>query len=370
MNNKVIAAIIVIGVVILGGSYFFNSKAPQAAGPIKIGFSMPLTGEAASYGESGMSGAKLAIKEINEAGGINGRMIEAVYEDDKCDPSGISAMQKLVNVDNVVAIVGPVCSAVAGGSVPVARAANIPTIMIGASAPGLAGGADSIFSGYASDNFQGKFVAEYIYNVMGKHTAAILYVKNDWGQGLDGVFAARFKELGGTIVVDEGAAQDSKDVKTVAAKVKTAKPDVVYMPTYPALAVVAIKQMKDIGVTAPIVGGDALEAAEFLNSGVAEGVTYFTGAVGDPDEFKAKIKALTGVDTNIVGPLAYDAVHILVKVIAEKGIKATDIIDGLNNITYTNGVSFKSISFDYNGDLEGATYVVKKIENGTVTEVK
>jgi branched-chain amino acid transport system substrate-binding protein len=96
---------------------------------------------------------------------------------------------------------------------PVARAAGTPTIMIGASAPGLAGGADSIFSGYASDNFQGKFAAEYIYNVMGKKKVAVFYVKNDWGQGLDGVFVKRFKELGGEVVFDEGAAQDSKDVK-------------------------------------------------------------------------------------------------------------------------------------------------------------
>jgi ABC-type branched-subunit amino acid transport system substrate-binding protein len=144
----------------------------------------------------------------------------------------------------------------------------------------------------------------------------------------------------------------------------------VYLPAYPALAVVAIKQMKDLGVKVPIVGGDALEAGEFLDSGVAEGVLFFTGAVGSPDDFKAKVKAMSGVEVNIIGPLAYDAVKIFAKVMAEKGINAADIVAGLNSLTYTSGVSFKSISFDDNGDLEGATYDVKVVKNSKVEIVK
>lgn len=371
MNTSTIVSAVAVLVVLVGGYFIFTQRSvPAESGPIRIGFTMPLTGEAASYGESGRAGAELAIKEINDAGGVNGRMIEAIYEDDKCNPTGISAMQKLVNVDKVHAIIGPVCSAVAGGAIPLSREAGVPTMLIGASAPGLAGGADSIFSNYASDSYQGKFAAEYLYNTVKARKVAVLFVKNDWGQGLQDFFSKRFVELGGEVVFNEGAAQDAKDVKTLAAKIKEQKPDAVYMPTYPALAVVAVKQMKDIGVTAPIFGGDALLADEFLGSGSGEGVTFFTGQVGNSDEFKIKVKALSGVDPNIIAPLAYDAVRIYARVMAEMGTGAKDIVAGLNALTYAGGESSGTISFDENGDLENVSYDVNIVQGGKAVLVK
>jgi branched-chain amino acid transport system substrate-binding protein len=371
MNTNTIIGVIVALVVLVGGYFIFSQPAKQAeTGPIKIGVTVPLTGEAASYGESGKAGIELAVKEINDAGGVNGRMLEVIFEDDKCNPSGINAMQKLVSVDKVAAVLGPVCSAVAGGAVPIARAANVPTIMIGASAPGLAGGSDSIFSDYASDAYQGKFAAEYLYHTVGKKKVALLYVKNDWGEGLQQVFTKRFTELGGTVVLSEGAAQDSKDVKTAAAKIKELKPDAVYMPAYPALAAVAVKQMKDVGVTAPIYGGDALLAEEFLRVPAAEGVTFFTGQVGNSDAFKAKVKAASGVEPNIIAPLGYDAVKILAKVMTENGTNANAIIKGLNALTYTGGESSGTISFDDNGDLENVGYDVNVVKGGKAVPQK
>jgi len=88
---------------------------PGEAKTIRIGVSLPLSGEAASYGEGGKAGVDSEIKEINEAGGIEGRMVEAVFEDDQCNAkNGSTVSNKLANVDNVVASIGPVCSAAAG----------------------------------------------------------------------------------------------------------------------------------------------------------------------------------------------------------------------------------------------------------------
>lgn len=372
MNNKVVIWVVVAVVVIGGGWYFLSGGGkPTETGPVKIGVIVPLSGEAASYGESGRAGALLAQKEINDAGGINGRQVELVFEDDTCSPTGVNAMQKLVNVDQVDAIMGPVCSAVAGAAIPVAREAGVPTIMIGASAPGLAGGSDSIFSGYASDAFQGKFAAEYVYNTLGKRKVAILWVNNDWGTGIRGVFAKRFAELGGQVVFDEGVAQSATDMRSQVAKIKSATPDVVYMPLYPAGAVIAVKQLKEAGVSAAIFGGDALVGDEFLNSGVSEGVMFVTGAVGNSDAFKSKIKAETGLESpNIIAPLAYDALKVFAKVIGERGSDASDVIAGLNALSYKGGVSFPTISFDDNGDLEGATYDVQVAQNGKAVIVK
>jgi branched-chain amino acid transport system substrate-binding protein len=371
-NNKWLGGLVLVVVVI--GAFWWastnNKDVSSETGPIKIGVTVPLSGEAASYGESARAGALLAQKEINDAGGVNGRPIELVFEDDKCTPAGVSAIQKLINVDKVNAVIGPVCSSVAGAAVPVARQAGTPTIMIGASAPGLAGGADSIFSGYASDTFQGKFAAEYAYNTLGARKVAVLYTNNDWGSGIRGVFVKRFTELGGQVAFDEGVPQTATDMRSQVTKIKSAAPDLVYIPLYPAGALVAVKQLKEAGVAAKMFGGDGLVADEFLKSGVSEGVMFVTGAVRNTDDFKAKIKASSGVDANIIAPLAYDALKVYAKVMAEKGTDAKDVVEGLNNITYTVGVSFPTISFDENGDLEGATYDVQVARSGKAVIVQ
>jgi branched-chain amino acid transport system substrate-binding protein len=373
MNTKTSIGIIVLIVLVIGGWMLLKGgKSASETGSIKIGVSMPLSGEAASYGEAGRAGLMLALKEINDAGGIDGRQVELVIEDDKCGAAGAAAFQKLITVDKVSALIGPVCSPAAGAANPVSREAGIPNILIGASAPGVAGGDDSTFSGYASDSLQGKFVAEYVYNTLGKKSVAILYVKNDWGEGLQTVFAKRFTELGGTIVLNEGAAPDTRDVKSILTKIKAAKPDLVYLPAFPALATISLKQMKEMDITVPVMGGDALESDEFLTSGVADSVMFVTGAVGNPDDFKAKVKAVSGEDAviNIITPLAYDALKMYAKVIDERGTDAKDIIAGLNALEYKDGVSFARVSFDKNGDLEEASYDVKVVKGTTVEILK
>ncbi|OGL83342.1 hypothetical protein A3B32_00660 [Candidatus Uhrbacteria bacterium RIFCSPLOWO2_01_FULL_53_9] len=372
MNNRNILWIVVAVIVVGGGLWLLSgdNKTVSEEGPIKIGVSSPLSGEAASYGESARAGALLAQKEINEAGGVNGRMIELVFEDDTCSPSGVSAMQKLVNVDKVSAIIGPVCSPVAGAAIPIARSAEVPLILIGASAPGLAGGPDSIFSTYPSDAFQGKFAAEYLYSDLGARKVAVLYVNNEWGVGLRRVFVERFKELGGEILFDEGVAQDVKDVRTQVSKIKNTNPDIVYVPLFPAGGIAAIKQFKEAGVDVPLIGGDAFLGDEIVNSGVSEGVMYTAAKVNNTDEFKAQVKALTGVDANIIAPLAYDALKIYAGIMEKSGTDAAAVVKGLNDLTYTEGVSFPEISYDDNGDLEKAAYEVFVYKNGKAELVK
>ena len=117
-STKTIIAIAVVLIVIIGGYYMWKSPSqPAETGPIKIGLSSPMTGELASYGDGFYGGAALAVKEINDAGGINGRKIELVIGDDQCNPSvAVSAMTKLTSIDKVIAVVGPMCSAAAGAS--------------------------------------------------------------------------------------------------------------------------------------------------------------------------------------------------------------------------------------------------------------
>ncbi len=343
-------------------------KAEKPVEKIVLGASLPLTGEAASVGNDARAGMELALKEVNDEGGINGKMLEIKYEDDKCSKEGITTITKLITADNVNAIIGPLCSAAAGPGLPVAQEAGMPTIIF-ASAPHLTKIGDFIFRIYPSDAFGGKFVAEYVYNTLGKKNAAIVYVKNDWGQGLHDTFVARFAEIGGKVVFDDSLNQDESDARTLIAKLIEAKPDVIVAPLYPAVGVVFIKQAKEAGVKAPILGGDAFDSKEVIESGVADDVKFAVPSIKNPAEFADRVKKVTGKDSSIWTPLGYDAVKIFAQVIQKVGTDKKAIRDELAALRY-EGVSSTVIEFDADGDLKAASYDVKLIKDNNTTIMK
>jgi branched-chain amino acid transport system substrate-binding protein len=364
----------VIAVLIVWGYSMFKDQSgpvvvepvsvkPVVMEPIKIGATLPLTGEAASYGEGTKAGIDLALKEVNDAGGINGRKLEIVYEDDKCSKDGVTAIQKLVTIDKVDAIIGPVCSAAGGPGLPIAQAAKVPVIFW-ASAPHLTKIGDYMFRTYPSDAFQGEFAAGYLFNNLKKQKVAILYVKNDWGQGIRDVFVSEFEKLGGKIVFDDGVLQDTKDFKTVLTKLKQSDPDSIYLPVYPAGGAIAVKQMKDLAISLPILGGDAFDAEEFLKIPQAEGVMYLIGKLNNPDEFKARVKVATGKDSIVFTPLGYDGIKILAQIIKEVGTDKQAIRDSLAKLRYTEGITMPMIDFDENGDLKTIQLEVRVVKDG------
>lgn len=365
-SSKTIIWIILALVVVIGGYFLIKGNSqPISTEPIKIGLSAPLTGEAASYGEAMLGGAQLAVKEINDAGGINGRQVELVVEDDMASAKGgASAFQKLIEIDKVVAITGSVSSAAVGPGAPIAQKAGIPTIIQG-SAPGLNKIGDYIFRNYPSDAFQGKYAAEYLFNVLKKNRVAVIYVKNDWGQGIKEVFISKFKELGGQVVFEEGVAQDTKDFRTLLTKAKSANPDSFYLPIYPANAAGALKQIVELGIKLPVLGGDAFSAEEVCRIKEAQGVLYLQSKTNAPEDFWEKVKTVTGKTPLVFTPFAYDAVKIVAEAIRQAG--STDgkaIRDKLAIMVYKNSVATPTVEFDSNRDLKYADYDVMIINNG------
>jgi branched-chain amino acid transport system substrate-binding protein len=358
-----IIVVAVIAIIALTG----QQKGPEETGPIKIGLSAPMSGEAASYGEAAAGAAQLAVMEINESGGINGRTVELIIEDDMCTSDSVSAINKLSNIDQVTAIVGPICSSAAGPGVPIAQEAGIPTLMI-ASAPNLTETGDYIFRIYPSDAFQGKFVAEYVYNEMEKRSAAVLYVKNDWGQGIKETFIEQFKSLGGEIVYEEGVLQSSTDMRTQLAELKVLNPEVLYFPVYPQNGVAGLKQLKEMGINIPIVGGDAFEAEEILSINESEGVLYAVAKVNNPDNLQEDVKEKTGNITNVITPYVYDAVKMLAHVIEEVGTDRKEIRNALDKISYS-AVSAPVIEFDQDGEVKTAEFTIKVIKDGEAIEL-
>lgn len=354
----------IIVILLIAYAAWQGTAEPAETGPIKLGVSMPLTGEAASLGIAAMAGINTALKEINQAGGVNGRLIQLVVEDDKCSKDGSTTINKLINFDKVVALIGPLCSAAAGPGLPIAQREKVPTIFFG-SAPALTKLGDYLFRTYPSDSMQGAFAADFIFNQLKKTKVAVLYVKNDWGQGLHDVFAERFQQLGGEIVYDDSFLADAKDLRTVVLKTKAADPEVIYFPAYPAVAAVGLRQMKEIGIAVPIIGGDAFSADEIIQNSAAEGALFTMAVIKNPADFVEKVKAVAGEDVNLnwMAPLGYDALNIFAEVIARVGTDKQAMRDALAGLTYEKGIASEKIEFDQNGDLKEAAFEVREIKD-------
>jgi len=368
-STKTIIAIAVVLIVIIGGYYMWKSPSqPAETGPIKIGLSSPMTGELASYGDGFYGGAALAVKEINDAGGINGRKIELVIGDDQCNPSvAVSAMTKLTSIDKVIAVVGPMCSAAAGASASVAQAAGIPTLLT-ASAPGLTKAGNYIFRNYPSDSAQGKFAAEFVYNKLSKKKAAVIYVKNDWGQGLNDVFTERFKQLGGEIVYSESILQTSTDLRTQIAKAKAANPDILYFAVYVSNSIAGLKQIKNMGLNIPILGGDAFLDDSLVKLPEASGILFTSGKTNNPADFQDKVKQVSNKTPNGFTPYAYDAIKTLAQVIEKVGTDSKAIANELSKASFKESVAIPVVEFGSDRELKTVDFDIKIIKDGKAVE--
>ncbi|MBU0635480.1 ABC transporter substrate-binding protein [Candidatus Micrarchaeota archaeon] len=353
-----------LGIILLTSILFFGCTTPQET-VIKIGYIGPLTGDAASVGEAGLAAAELAVKEINDAGGLLNKKIELVVEDDQCTTTGgTNAINKLLNIDQVIAISGPDCGSAAGSSLPLAQQAGTPVVIRWASVPDLPKIGNYIFRVYPSDTFQGVYTANYIFNALGKKRVAVLYVKNEYGQGLRDVFVEEFTRLGGEIVFEDSFTQDASDLRSIITKAKEANPDIVFFPAYRAAGIIGLRQMKELGLNVPIVAGDAFDTDEVIKNPEGEGVLYSVAITNNPKEFKQRVLEATGKKADkITAPLAYDSIYIIAEAIQRAGnLDKEKIRAELENTSFA-GVSYELIEFDENGDLKGAEYEMRIIQN-------
>ncbi len=367
-NAKIIvflvAMIVITLLVTLGGD-------KDDTGPIKIGFIGPLTGDVASLGNVSKAAVEVAVEEINQFGGINGRKVEAIYEDTKCTPAAaVSAAQKMINIDKVTAIVGGLCSSETSAFVKLAMDAKVPTIAYCSSAPNLTGSGKYFFRDYPSDAYQGKYAAEYAYNTLNARNVAILYHISDWGTGIKDVFNKRFIELGGRVVLTEGTASEVRDYKTQLSKVKAESPDYLYMPMYTDGALVATQQLQDLNIKVKILGADAWSDPKFVRGVNRNADIIYIGSSASPtDKFRSKLSAkIPNDEIAICAPQAYDAADALFKAFKAVGTDPDEVSEFLHNLSF-DGAS-GPISFDNNGDIVHVSYVVKRIKDGQAIEIK
>jgi len=371
MNKKIkLWGLVVILVIALVALVVYFPKGASAE-TIKIGFIAPLTGDVAAIGQSTKNAVQLAADEINAAGGINGNPVEIIYEDGVCNGKDASnAANKLINVDNVNYIIGGLCSSETLGVAPLAESSQTLLLSMCSSSPDVTNAGDFVFRNYPSDSFQGKFAAEFAYNELGARRVAVLSCLSDYCVGIRDVFSKRFKELGGEIVEDQVFEQTSSDLKTQLTKAKESNPDLIYIASYTESAINGLKQAKELDINVQILGVEAWADPTIWENtiGFNDGVIFTSPDLEaqTPTYFKQRYaqKYGGGSEITLCAPQGYDAVYVLKNAIETVGeddpIKVKNALYSLEGFEGVTG----PISFDSNGDIIGANYVVMVVENG------
>lgn len=352
------------------------AKAEAAAEVIKIGHVAPLTGQIAHLGKDNENGARLAVDEINAAGGLKvgdkTYKLELLGEDDKGgDPKeGTLAAQKLVD-SKIVAVVGHLNS---GSTIPASKIyadANITQISPSATNPKYTEqGFKTAFRVVANDNQQGAVLGNYVATEMKAKNIAIIDDRTAYSQGLADVIEKVAKEKGVNVVAREYGTDKTTDFNAILTKVRAKKPDVVVYTGMDATAAPLAKQMKQLGIKAPLLAGDGACSPEFIKLAGDAANSLTCSMAGEAVEklakgadFVAKYKAKFNADVQLYSPYSYDAVYVITEAIKRAGSVDPAKITAAMPATNYGGVTGQ-IVFDEKGDIKGGAISMFKVKDG------
>lgn len=336
----------------------------------RIGFVNSLTGQYAPYGENNWNGVKLAVEEINSAGGINGRRIKIILEDDRSIKEGaVSAVKKLIDIDKVPVIIGPGSSVGVMGSAPIANRAKVVLLSPGAASPEITNAGDYIFRNRASGALEASKIAEYAYKKLQVRKAVVFYPNVDYGIGFMNVFIKKFTSLGGIILFKETYAETDTDFRTQLAKIKERPPEGIYVLGVPESIGQILRQAKEIGLHVQFLSNN-VESPKLLDIAreAAEGL-IFPIPFYDPEssllrvrKFERKYFAKFNRHSDLFAANGFDAVYIIKYAIEVGGYNGERVKNALYNLKDFYGVG-GVISFDENGDVI-KPLSIKTVKNG------
>jgi len=328
-----------------------GSDGGAASEPVRFGVALPQTGDQAQYGEYFTQGLELALAEINDAGGIDGRSVELVYEDTQADPAQAPAVaQKFVDDSSILAVLGDFGTPATAAASPIYQAAGLVQFAFSASASTVTDPGDFVFATWVSQEYEAPRLAEFAAEQ--GDAAAVFYHDTDWGLNTHGFFAEGAEEAGLDEVYATGYNPESTDFRPLLLAAQNADPEVIVLISYAADGALITAQARELGIEVPIVGISSIYNQQFIElaADAAEGVqtlSYFTPA--NPDEtvqqfitdFAAEYDVQTPSDYAI---RAYDALKV-VAAGAEQAATAGDLTrQGLRDALAT-GEDFATILY-------------------------
>ena len=320
-------------------------------GPIKVGYYGDLSGRTSNFGQSTKNGVMMAADEINKAGGINGRQLQILSEDDEGRPEkAATVVTKLIDQDKVIALLGEVASGNSLAAAPKAQAAKVPMISPSSTNPAVTQVGDYIFRVCFIDPFQGEVMAKFAANTLHAKKAAIMEDFNSpYSRGLTEFFESSFKKLGGQVITKQSYTQGDRDYKGQLTSIRSANPDVIYVPGYYGEVGVIAKQAKQLGINVPLLGGDGWDAPQLFElGGEALNGDYISNhySVEDPSpaiqKFVGDFNSRYNIKPDALAALGYDAMRVLADAIKRAGTtngpKLRDAIGATKDFPGVTGV--------------------------------
>ncbi|HZZ19252.1 MAG TPA: ABC transporter substrate-binding protein [Opitutaceae bacterium] len=321
------------------------SAASLAQETVKIGEYASLTGKEAAFGTSSHNGTLLAIEEANAAGGVLGRQIELVTEDDQSKQGESSTIvKKLISRDKVVGILGEVASMRSLEAAPICQAYKTPMISPSSTNPKVTQIGSYIFRVCFIDPFQGTVMAKFAKDTLKLHRVAMLTsVSSAYSVGLAKYFKERFLADGGEIVIEQKFTEGDKDFNAQLTAIKAAGVDGIFVPGYYTEAALIAKQARELEMMMPLFGGDGWEAPELIEIGgtAVEGCyysTHYSPQVDTPkvQSFVTRYKArYDGKVPDAMAALGYDSAMVMIDAIKRAGTTEEPAVR--NALAATNG---------------------------------
>ena len=319
-----------------------------AAEEIPIGEYASLTGGSASFGQSSHKGTELAVEEINAAGGVLGKKLKLITEDDQSQAGQpATIVRKLISQDKVVAVLGEVASSKSLEAAPICQQNKIPMITPASTNPKVTEVGDYIFRICFIDPFQGTVMAKFARSKGWKKIAVLTDVKQDYSVGLAEFFVKDFTANGGEIVRDQKYSTGDKDFIPQLTSIKAARPDAIFIPGYYAEVALIAKQARLLGLKVPLLGGDGWVGDSLLKvAGHSLDGSYFSCHFSadeqspDTRNFVAKFKAKHGEIPDDMAALGYDSAMILADAIRRAGTTdSAKLRDAIAATTHHDGIT-------------------------------
>lgn len=365
--------LVVSFVFLIGCTQTANVVKEQAKEPIKVGFISCLTGDAAIIGAEEKNGVELAVEEINKAGGVNGRLLQIIYEDGKCNgKEAATVTQKLVNIDGVKAILGGGCSSETLGAAPITEENKVILLSAFSSSPDITNAGDYVFRTCPADT-DPKVIGGLIPYIAENKRIAIISENSDYSVGIKQGLKEQLASYNTEIVSDELFTPGEKDFRTYLTKIKGKNPDALFVnvATSASAAGMIVKQASDLGLNAKLYGNFVLIGPEAIEQAgqLLEGAMAFDAPLLDSSNpkaasFMANYKAKYGEPFSFWDAGArYDTVYILKNALEACGEDTDCIKNYFYNMDWYTGTIGK-IKFDENGDVIGIEGAVKTLVDG------
>lgn len=350
-----------------------SGASAHAAEPIKIGFFAPLTGNLANFGERFRESVQLYEEQLNAAGGIDGRKIEVLYEDDRNSPKeAASIAQKFANTPGLIFVIGSFTTTASLAAAPILTEAKIPQISPSSSHPDFPKFSPYQFRQNIRQDKLAPLHAELVLDKLKGKKVAIPFFQDDWGQVTANLTKAAIEQRGGEVVLIEPIAPNSRDFRPLVSKIKSLNPDVIFLPVHYQEASAFVQQLRQAGVTIPVGAPDPLSNPKFveLAGKDAEGILLYTTFFPDDPKVKAYVDAYKAKYNRVpdqYSALAYDSLAVGVNAIravlkSEKPLTGENVRDAIATAPAYEGVTGTTKYDDEREVNKKSTYII--IKNG------